>query len=45
MAPKVKKTDAEWRQELRLKQFEVTRKEGTDAPFSGEYNKNYEEGV
>lgn len=32
---KVKKTDAEWREQLDDEQFEVTRKKGTERAFSG----------
>ena len=35
---KVHKTDAEWRQQLTPLQFEVTRKEGTERAFSGQYD-------
>lgn len=35
---KVRKTDAEWRQQLTPLQFEVTRKEGTERAFSGQYD-------
>ena len=35
--PKVKKTDAEWREELTDIEYQVTRQAATEAPFTGEY--------
>ncbi len=35
---KVKKTDAEWREQLTPEQYAVMRGHGTERPWSGEYN-------
>ena len=44
MSPKITKTDAEWREQLTSEQYEITRKAGTERPFTGEYVDNHEEG-
>lgn len=41
----IKKTDQEWQKILSPLQFEVTRRNGTEPPFSGEFNKFYEDGI
>lgn len=38
MVDKVNKTDEEWREQLSVDEFAVCRKQGTERPFSGEYN-------
>ena len=43
--PKIVKTDAEWRRQLSADSFSVTRHEGTERPFSGEYNDNHADGL
>ncbi|KAJ9118825.1 Peptide methionine sulfoxide reductase B5 [Naganishia onofrii] len=43
--PAVKKSDSEWQAQLSPEQFRVLRKQGTERPGTGEYNKFKEEGV
>jgi peptide-methionine (R)-S-oxide reductase len=45
MSEKIKKSDAEWRSNLTDEQFEVTRKKGTEPPFTGEYADTEKEGT
>ena len=41
----VDKTDKEWKEELTREQYRVTRKGGTERPFTGEYYDFHEEGI
>ena len=41
---RVEKTEDEWKKELTPEQFKITRKKGTEAPFSGELCHVYEKG-
>jgi peptide-methionine (R)-S-oxide reductase len=43
--PRVVKTDDEWRRQLSELSFLVTRKAGTERPFTGKYNENHDDGV
>ena len=42
---KIKKSDEEWKKQLTPEQYEVTRKKGTERPFTGKYNDFKETGV
>jgi peptide-methionine (R)-S-oxide reductase len=41
----IQKPDAEWRKQLTAEQFEVTRQEGTERPFTGKYAANHADGL
>jgi peptide-methionine (R)-S-oxide reductase len=43
--PKVTKSDEEWKKEMSPLQYEVTRKKGTERPFTGQYYDFYEKGT
>jgi peptide-methionine (R)-S-oxide reductase len=42
---KIEKSDEEWRQQLSPEQYRITREAGTEAPFTGPYVDNKEEGM
>ena len=43
--PKVVKTEKVWRKQLSPASFQITRKAGTERPFSGKYNDHHAAGV
>lgn len=43
--PKIEKSDALWRAELRPEQYRILREKGTEAAFSGEYDHVFEPGT
>jgi peptide-methionine (R)-S-oxide reductase len=45
MEARVEKTDEQWREELTPEQYEVLRRHGTEAPFTGKYTFSKEDGV
>jgi peptide-methionine (R)-S-oxide reductase len=42
---KVEKPDSEWKKELSPEQFQVTRRKGTERPFTNKYANNHQEGI
>jgi peptide-methionine (R)-S-oxide reductase len=45
MVSRVARTDNEWRKLLTPEQYEVTRQQGTEAPYTNKYAENHEKGL
>ena len=45
MKDTVIKTEEEWKAQLTSKQYRITRKKGTELPFTGKYNNHKEKGT
>jgi peptide-methionine (R)-S-oxide reductase len=45
MAPEVEKSDEEWKSQLSPEQYKVLRRAGTEAPWSGKYVHNHDDGT
>ncbi len=45
MGTQVKKTEAEWKEELTPKQYRILRQKGTERAFTGQHWNNKEEGI
>jgi len=43
--PKLTKSNEEWKRQLSPFAFEITRRAGTEAPFSGQYASNHDDGL
>ena len=42
---KIDKTEAEWQKELSEEQYRILRQKGTERPFTGKYNLQFEDGT
>ena len=42
---KIVKTDEQWREQLTPEEYHITREKGTEAPFTGKYYKNSDDGM